>query len=79
MSGSDKENLKNTFKGSPMPDFEAEMNLKPSPLIAVSKFSSHNSEREAICPICGGDMKDYITRKKCRSCHREMSKHAPVS
>jgi len=70
MSGSEeiKNRLKETFSNSPMPDFVAEMNRKPSPLKAESKFSSHNKESEK-CPNCGGDPIQKVgINKHCEYC-----------
>ena len=30
--------------------------------------------REKSCPLCGNDMKEYITRYRCRICKHEIKK-----
>lgn len=50
MSGSEeyKKRLNETFGGSPMPDFEKQREVVPSPLIAESKISSTNTTKDDI-------------------------------
>lgn len=51
MSGSEeaKKAIKILLVGSPMPDFEAERNCIPSPLLAESKLKSPNKHMAEIC------------------------------
>ena len=32
------------------------------------------NKEEKICLLCGGGMKEYVTRFKCRKCHNEVAK-----
>jgi len=54
MSGSEeiKNRIKETLAGSPMPDFEAERKVEPSPLMAESKLSSPNNRKLKPCAKC---------------------------
>jgi ribosomal protein S27AE len=45
---------------------------------ALSRLSAGEVEPdEPECPLCGAEMKEYITRYKCRVCHHEVKK--PIS
>ena len=61
MSGSEeiKKRLKETFSNSPMPDFVAEMNRKPSPLKAES---TPNNARDEINRLANGALESLSNR-----------------
>jgi len=72
MSGSEeiKKRLKETFRNSPMPDFEEERNCKPSPLKPLEEnFNSQQQTKAIICPNCSGEGKDMRNGSKhCEYC-----------